>query len=77
MSANEHKPRLALLARLPLALQISIKNHMHALKNKTLRLLLESNDALAAQNIRAVTLNQLVEPGNKAFGIDITLVTDR
>ena len=50
---------------------------MDALEHEAARLVLEGDDALAAQNVRSVALDQLVEPGNEARRIDLALVADR
>ena len=50
---------------------------MHALEHEAPRLVLEGDDALAAQNVRSFALHEIVQPGNEAFGIDLALVADR
>ncbi len=50
---------------------------MHALEHEAARLVLEGDDALAAQYVRPVALGQLVEPGHEARRIDLALVPDR
>ena len=56
VAANENETAHALFLRLPVALQIAVEKHVHALEDKTLRLVLEGEDALRAQDRGAFPL---------------------
>ena len=47
---------------------------MHTLKDKAFRLVLKGEDALAAQNIRAFFLHQIIDPGHEFFRVDIAIM---
>ena len=53
IAADEDEPALALLVGLPVALMIAVEHHVHALQDETLRIVLERENALAAQDFRA------------------------
>src|SRR5215472_17092033 len=50
LAADEDDAAFALLARLPRALMVAVENHVHALEHEALVVVLERQDALAAQN---------------------------
>ena len=50
---------------LPVALQVAVEDHVHALEDVALRLVGKGEDALGAQDVRAVALHQLVDPGHE------------
>src|SRR4051812_22996834 len=50
LAADEDEAALALLAGLPRPLVIAVENHVHALEHEALVVILEGEDALAAQN---------------------------
>ena len=77
LPADEDEARFALLAFLPFSLQIAVEDLMDALEHEASRLVLEGDDSLAAQNIRPVALNQIVQPRNESFRIDRAVVADR
>src|SRR5262245_34065535 len=70
VAANEDDLRLARLAGLPVALQVALEHHVHALEDETLGLVLEGEDALGAQDIGALALHEIVDPGHERLGID-------
>ncbi len=50
---------------------------MDALEHEPPRLVLEGDDSLAAQNVRPVALNQIIQPGDEALRIDRAVVANR
>src|SRR4051812_27290041 len=50
VAADEHEAAVALLAFLPGALVIAVEDHVDALKDEPVRVVLERQDALAAQD---------------------------
>src|SRR5437764_636347 len=63
VAADEDEAALPLLAGLPRPLVIAVENHVHALKHETLVVVLEGEDALAAQNARPLLLHEVLHPG--------------
>src|SRR5476651_171248 len=53
LAPDEHQTAVALFVVAPFALVIAVQNHVHALEYETLRVVLEVENALAAQNILA------------------------
>ena len=49
---------VALLAVLPFALVVAVEHHVHALEHEALRVVLERQDALAAQDVRPLGLRR-------------------
>src|SRR5437764_3415289 len=70
VAADENDAAVALLAGLPRPLMIAIENHVHALENEPLIVVFEGENALAAQNIWAFFLHQVLHPGEKFVGIE-------
>ena len=69
IAANEHQPTLARLVRLPGALMITIEHHVHTLKHKAVRIILEGENTLAAKDIRSFFGDQLLHPGKECIGV--------
>ena len=65
--------RVALLARLPVALQVAVEDHVHALEDEALRLVREGHDALAAQDVRALDLGQVRDPRHELLRVDLAV----
>src|SRR6516225_6846813 len=65
VAADENDPAVALLTGLPRPLMVAIENHVHALKDKALLVVLERENALAAQNVRPLLLHQVLHPGKE------------
>src|SRR5690242_117478 len=70
VAANKNDPAVALLVRLPRPLMIAVKDHVHALEDKALVIVFESENALAAQNIGPFLLHQILHPGKELVGIE-------
>ena len=70
IAADEHDAADARLVRLPVALMVAVEDHVHALKHEALRVVLERQDALAAQNARTFTLNEVLNPREEAVGVE-------
>src|SRR4029078_8807206 len=49
---------------------IAIKDHVNALKDKALIVILEGEDALATQNARPFFLHQILHPGKKLIRVE-------
>src|SRR5262249_10554844 len=60
----------ALFARLPRALVVAVENHVHALEHETLVVVLERQDALAAQNARPLGLHEVLHPGKELVRVE-------
>ena len=72
VSADKDDAGFAFLICPPRPLMIAFDDHMNALHNETLRIVLECNNALEAQNIRPVHLRYFLNPGEKTIWIEIT-----
>src|SRR5215472_2218618 len=70
LAADEDDAAFAFLARLPRALVVAIENHVHALEHEALVVVLERQDALAAQNVRSLDLHELLHPGKELVGVE-------
>src|SRR5215467_3101760 len=70
IAADEDDTAVALLVGAPRALVIAIKDHVHTLKHKTLGVVLERQYPLAAQDIRTVRGDEILNPGKELVGIE-------
>src|SRR5262245_19399861 len=70
LAADEDDAAFALLARLPRALVVAVENHVHALKHEALVVVLERQDALAAQNARPLRLHKVLHPGEELVRVE-------
>src|SRR5215217_6440700 len=76
-AADEDEAALALLAGLPRTLVIAVENHVHALEHEALVVVLEGEDALAAQNARPLLLHQVLHPGEELVRVERLVGPDR
>src|SRR6185312_4464277 len=65
IAADEDDAAQALLAVLPRALMIAVEDHVHALEDEALGIVLERQDALAAENLRTLLRDQILHPGKE------------
>ncbi len=65
-----------LFVRLPIALEIPVKDHVHALENEALWLVPERQDALGPEDVRPFLLYQVVDPGHEFFRIHIAVMRE-
>ena len=70
VAADENDAAFALLILFPWPLMIAIEDHVHALKDKALIVILEGEDALATQNVRALFLHRILDPRKKLIGVE-------
>src|SRR5262245_9811800 len=70
LAADEDDAAFALLARLPRALVVAVENHVHALEHEALVVVLERQDALAAQNARPLRLHEVLHPGEELVRVE-------
>src|SRR5262245_45553983 len=70
IAADENDTTVPILVGAPRSLVIAIEDHMHALKHETLRIVLERENAFAAEDIRSVLGNQILNPGKELVGIE-------
>src|SRR5260370_11143825 len=70
LAADEDDAAFTLLARLPGALVVAVENHVHALEHESLVVVFERQDALAAQNVRPLLLDEVLRPGQELVRID-------
>lgn len=72
VAADKDEAGFTLFVVLPWTLMISFNDHVHALYHITLCVTFEGNDALQAENVRAVCLGDLLNPWKEAVGIHFT-----
>src|SRR5262245_6692860 len=70
LAADEDDAAFALLAGLPRALVVAVENHVHALEHEALVVVLERQDALAAQNARPLRLHEVLHPGEEFVRVE-------
>src|SRR5690349_10732613 len=70
IAADKNDAAVAFLIGLPRPLVVAVQNHVHALKNEALLVVLESENAFAAQNVRALLLHQVLYPGKEFVWIE-------
>src|SRR5436305_8274537 len=56
---------------------VAIENHVHALKNEALLVVLERENAFAAQNVWSLLLHQVLHPGKEFVRIERLLGVQR
>src|SRR5262249_24461359 len=70
VAANEDGAADALLAVFPCPLMIPVHDHVDALEDEALRVVLERQDALAAQDLLAFLRHQVLDPREELVGIE-------
>ena len=70
VAPDEHDPAFALLDLAPRPLVVAVENHVHALEHEALRVVLERQDAFAAQDARPVLGDQVLHPREEPIGIE-------
>src|SRR5262245_7421780 len=70
LAADEDDAAFAFLAVLPGALVIAVEDHVQALEHETRGVVLERQDALAAQNARPLLLHEILHPGEELVGVE-------
>src|SRR6202030_835472 len=68
---------VALLAVFPRPLMIAVEDHMHALEHEARIVVLEGEDAFAAQNVRAFLLHQVLHPRKELVRIERLVAPER
>src|SRR5690606_5564925 len=69
VAANEDKTAFMLLIVLPRSLMVALDDHMYALHDIAFRIILEGNDALQPQDVRAVHLGRFLNPGKELLRV--------
>src|SRR5262245_60560655 len=77
LAADEDDAAFALLARLPRALVVAVENHVDALEHEALVVVLERQDALAAQNARPLCLHEVLHPGEEFVRVERLIGLER
>src|SRR4029078_8651667 len=77
LAADEDEAALAVLAGLPPPLVIAVEDHVHALEHEALVVVLEGEDALAAQNARPLLLHEVLHPGEELVRVERLVGPDR
>src|SRR6476659_9864927 len=69
IAPDEHDAAVANLVRAPGPLMIAVEYHVDALKHETLGIVLERQDAFAAQNAWTILRHEILDPGKKFVGV--------
>src|ERR1700678_2314965 len=69
-AADEHDAALAFLGGAPVALVVAVEHHVDALGRGPLRIVLERQDALGAQDLLAFLGDQVLDPGKEFVRIE-------
>src|SRR4030088_106664 len=77
LAADEDGAARALFAILPGTLMVAVEDHMDALEHEALGIVLERQDALAAQNLLTLLGDQVLDPGEELVGIERLLGLER
>src|SRR5262245_40347780 len=77
VTPDENHPAGALLAVFPRTLMVAIEDHVHALQHEALVGVLERDDALTAQDVRAFLLHEVLHPGKELVRIERLVERDR
>src|SRR3984957_12191136 len=77
IAPNEDDLRFPLLVGSPFALRVAVEHHMHALEDKALGIALHRHNTLGAEDIRAVLLGELIDPGHELGRIDVAIEPHR
>src|SRR5262245_56342419 len=70
LATDEDDAAFAFLAVLPGALVVAVEDHVHALEHEARGVVLERQDALAAQDARPLLLHEILHPGEELVGIE-------
>ena len=70
MAADEDDAAVAFFIVAPFPLMIAIQDHVHALEHEALGIILEIENALAAQNVLAFGRDQILHPREKFVWIE-------
>src|ERR1700681_1534884 len=77
LAADEDGAARPLLAILPGALVVAVEDHVDALEHEALGIVLERQDALAAQDFLALLGDQILDPWEELVGIERLLGPER
>src|ERR1700731_5050287 len=77
VAADEDHAAVALLAVFPRPLMIAVEDHVHALEHEARIVVLEGEDAFAAQNVGAFLLHQILHPRKELVRIERLVATQR
>src|SRR6185312_4045983 len=69
LAADKDDAGEPLFALFPRPLVIAVEDHVHALEDEALGIVLEREDALAAQNVRAFLLHEFLHPRKELVGV--------
>ena len=77
IAADEDDAAVAFFFLFPRPLVIAVQDHVHALEDEALVVILERKNALAAQDVRPFRLHQILHPGKKRVGIERLIGLER
>src|SRR5689334_1140945 len=79
IAADEDDAAVTRFIRTPGTLVVAVEDHVHALEDKSLRVVLEREDTLAPKDLRAFFGNEILDPGKKLVGVQrpVDLERDR
>src|SRR5208282_3309952 len=77
VAADKDDAAVALLILVPWPLVVAVEDHVHALEHEALIVILEREDALAAQNIRTFLLHQILHPRKEFVRVERLVAAQR
>src|SRR5262245_55169338 len=70
LAADEDDAAFAFLTVVPGALVVAVEDHVHTLEHEARGVVLERQDALAAQDARPLLLHEILHPGEELVGVE-------
>src|SRR5579864_6014356 len=77
IAADEDDAAIAFLAFFPRPLMVAVEDHVHALEDEAVVVVLERQDALAAQDVRTFGLHQVLHPWEEFVRVERLIASDR
>src|SRR5207244_4010787 len=77
LAADEDDAAFTRLALLPRPLVITVEDHVHALEHESLVIVLERQNALAAQDARSILLHEVLHPRKELVRIEWLVGVER
>src|SRR5215475_139375 len=77
IASDKNDTAFARLVVLPRALVVAVEDHVHALKDKAVGVVLEGENAFGTQDVGAILGDQILDPGKEFVGIKRLVGLDR
>src|SRR5215471_244768 len=77
IASDKNDTAFARLVVLPRALVVAVEDHVHALKNEAVGIVLEGENAFRTQDVGAILRDKILDPGKEFVGIKRLVGLDR